>query len=216
MGELISRIWNFFESDKVSISRKITIPILIILAIWIIDDVGGFSYRFTNSQKLDYLLKIEKTKEQFQQDTTVCNLLDKMKYDLIDRKNVFDQFLDLFNNQDLFKSESSATNKENSHNQRNQLWHTVSSSLFWIIWLFIFSAMLLILPFTLKKDKLAAILGIIVGIGIMVLLIWLTQWLFGLIPVLFNPYINYTIQFIINIIPIFLLTRGSIKQKKTI
>ena len=59
MGELISRIWNFFESDKVSISRKITIPILIILAIWIIDDVGGFSYRFTNSQKLDYLLKID-------------------------------------------------------------------------------------------------------------------------------------------------------------
>lgn len=77
--------------------------------------------------------------------------------------------------------------------------------------------MLLILPFTLKKDKLGAIVGMIVGIGAMVLLIWLTQWLFGLIPILFNrPWINYTIQFIINLIPISLLTYGSIKQKSTI
>ncbi len=123
MSELISKIWNFFESDKVSISRKITIPILFFLAAWVIDDMGGFSYQFTNSQKLDYLVKIEKTKEQFQKDTVVCSLLDKMKFDLIHRKTVFEQFI---------------------------------------------------------------------------------------------PWINYTIQFIINLIPMSLLTYGSIKQKSVI
>lgn len=220
MGELISKIWIFFESDKISISRKITIPILLILTILMIDNIGGFSYRFTNSQKIDYLLKIEKAKVEFRQDTIVCSILDKMEYDLINRKNVIEQFVDLFDNQEKFKSKSSTTNKENIYNHnisRNQFWHTVSSSLFWIIWLFIFSLMLLILPFTLKKDKLSAVVGMILGIGTMVLLIWLTQWLFGLIPILFNrPWINYTIQFIINLIPISLLTYGSIKQKSTI
>lgn len=184
-----------------------------------IDNIGGFSYRFTNSQKIDYLLKIEKAKVEFRQDTIVCSMLDKMEYDLINRKNVIEQFVDLFDNQEIFKSKSSTT-KENIDNykiSKNQFWHTVSSSLFWIIWLFIFSLMLLILPFTLKKDKLSAIVGMILGIGIMILLIWLTQWLFGLIPILFNrPWINYTIQFIINLIPILLLTYGSIKQKSTI
>lgn len=220
MGELISKIWNFFESDKISISRKITIPILLVLTILMIDNIGGFSYRFTNSQKIDYLLKIEKAKVEFRHDTIVCSMLDKMEYDLINRKNVIEQFVDLFDNQEIFKSKLSTTNKENIDNHkisRNQFWHTVSSSLFWIIWLFIFSLMLLILPFTLKKDKLSAIVGMILGIGIMVLLIWLTQWLFGLIPILFNrPWINYTIQFIINLIPISLLTYGSIKQKSAI
>ncbi len=210
MGELISKIWNFFESDKISISRKITIPILLVLSILMIDNIGGFSYRFTNSQKIDYLLKIEKAKVEFCQDTIVCSILDKMEYDLINRKNVIEQFVDLFDNQEIFKTKSSTTNKDNVYNHnisRNQFWHTVSSSLFWIIWLFIFSLMLLILPFTLKKDKLGAIVGMIVGIGAMVLLIWLTQWLFGLIPILFNrPWINYTIQFIINLIPISLLS----------
>lgn len=85
--------------------------------------MGGFSYQFTNSQKLDYLVKIEKTKEQFQKDTVVCSLLDKMKFDLIHRKTVFEQFI---------------------------------------------------------------------------------------------PWINYTIQFIINLIPMSLLTYGSIKQKSVI
>jgi len=221
MSELISKIWNFFESDKVSVSRKITIPILFFLAVWVIDDMGGFSYQFTNSQKLDYLVKIEKTKEQFQKDTVVCNVLDKMKFDLIHRKTVFEQFIDLFDNQDIFKSELSPTiNKDHIpilKVQRNQFLHTVSSSLFWIIWLFILLIMLLVLPFTLKKDKLGAIFGMIIGIGIMALLIWITQWLFGLIPIILNrPWINYTIQFIINLIPISLLTYGSIKQKSVI
>lgn len=212
VGELISKIWNFFESDKVSISRKITIPILLVLTILMIDNIGGFSYRFTNSQKIDYLLKIEKAKVEFRQDTIVCSILDKMEYDLINRKNVIEQFVDLFDNQEIFKSKSSAINKENIDNHkisRNQFWHTISSSLFWI--------MLLILPFTLKENKLSAILVMVIGIGVMVILIWITQWLFGIIPIILNrPWINYTIQFIINLIPISLLTYGSIKQKLVI
>ena len=62
MSELISKIWTFFENKRISVPRKISITILIILSILFVDNIVGFSYLYVNSQELDYLLKIEKTK----------------------------------------------------------------------------------------------------------------------------------------------------------
>lgn len=216
MSDYVSAIWKFFENKSISISKKISIVILIILSALAVDNIGGFSYRYMNSQKLDYLLKIEKTKEQFNQDKVVCDMLDKMKYELINRKNIFEKFFDLFDNQDIEKNKLSndKIGIYNQNIQRNQFLHTISSSLFWIIWLIIFLFILIISPFAPSKDKYGIMLGMIIGISGMSILIWTTQWLFGLLPIFFDrPWINYIFQFIINLIPISILTYGSIKQK---
>lgn len=218
MSELISKICNFFENKRISISKKISITILIILSILFVDNIVGFSYLYINSQKLDYLLKIEKTKVAFKQDTITCKLLNEMKYDLINRKTVVEQFLELFDNQPTLKVKTSHNNMQqeiHSENiQRNQILHTISSSLFWIIWLIIFLFILIISPFAPPENKWGLILGMVIGISGMAILIWVTQWLFGLLPIFFNrPWINYTLQFILNLIPIFILTRGSIMKK---
>lgn len=99
MSDYVSAIWKFFEDKNISIPKKIFLIILIILSVLIIDNIGGFSYRYMNSQKLDYLLKIEKTKDQFNQDQVVCDMLEKMKYEFINRENIFEKFFDLFDNQ---------------------------------------------------------------------------------------------------------------------
>lgn len=218
MSELISKIWNFFENKRISVPRKISITILIILSILFVDNIVGFSYLYINSQGLDYLSKIEKTKVALKQDTVTCKLLDEMKYDFINRKTVVEQFLELFDNQSTLKVKTSHNNMQqeiDSQNiQRNQILHTVSSSLFWIIWLIIFLFMLIISPFAPTENKWGLILGMVIGISGMSILIWVTQWLFGLLPIFFNrPWINYTLQFILNLIPIFILTRGSIRNK---
>ena len=180
MSELISKIWNFLENKRISVPRKISITILIILSILFVDNIVGFSYLYINSQELDYLLKIEKTKVALKQDTITCKLLDEMKYDFINRKTVVEQFLELF----------------------------------WIIWLIIFLFMLIISPFAPPENKWGLILGMVIGISGMSILIGVTQWMFGLLPIFFNrPWINYTLQFILNLIPIFILTRGSIRNK---
>ena len=62
MSELISKIWNFLENKRISVPRKISITILIILSILFVDNIVGFSYLYINSQELDYLLKIETNK----------------------------------------------------------------------------------------------------------------------------------------------------------
>lgn len=87
MSELISKIWNFLENKRISVPRKISITILIILSILFVDNIVGFSYLYINSQELDYLLKIEKTKVAIKQDTITCKLLDEMKYDFINNAN---------------------------------------------------------------------------------------------------------------------------------
>ncbi|WP_298109430.1 hypothetical protein [uncultured Bacteroides sp.] len=218
MSELISKIWNFFENRRISIPRKISITILIILSILFVDNIVGFSYLYINSQELDYLLKIEKTKVAFNQDTITCKLLDEMKYDFINRRTVVEQFLELFDSRSALKVKASHNNMQqesDSENiQRNQILHTVSSSLFWIIWLIIFLFMLIISPFAPPDNKWGLILGMVIGVSGMSILIWVTQWLFGLVPIFFNrPWINYTLQFILNLIPIFILTIGTIKNK---
>lgn len=216
MSELISKIWTFFENKRISVPRKISITILIILSILFVDNIVGFSYLYINSQELDYLLKIEKTKVALKQDTITCKLLDEMKYDFINRKTVVEQFLELFDNQSTLEDKISNNMQEidRKNIQRNQILHTVSSSLFWIIWLIIFLFMLVISPFAPPENKWGLILGMVIGISGMSILIWVTQWMFGLLPIFFNrPWINYTLQFILNLIPIFILTRGSIRNK---
>ena len=52
-----------------------------------VDNIVGFSYLYINSQELDYLLKIEKTKVALKQDAITCKLLDEMKYDFINRNS---------------------------------------------------------------------------------------------------------------------------------
>lgn len=42
MGDLVSKIWDFFLSEKVSLTPKITIPLLFCLAIFLFVDYYGF------------------------------------------------------------------------------------------------------------------------------------------------------------------------------
>lgn len=48
MGELIKKFIEFFENQRISISRKITIPLLVILCIFLIDNLLGISYYWKN------------------------------------------------------------------------------------------------------------------------------------------------------------------------
>ena len=56
-------------------------------------------------------------------------------------------------------------------------------------------------PFTSDKDKFGTTVAFIFISGILVLFIWVFQWIWGLIPVILNrAYINYSIQLIFNLL----------------
>lgn len=224
MGELVKKVICFFESERVSVFRKIAIPILVILAVFSLDNILGVSYYWTNGLEVDYLVKIEEAKAKCGSDSTVFSHLDNKINEAISRKNVFQWFASLFENSNIGKSKEVITPDINSGIldtvgkwfpvlERNQLWHTLTSSLLWIILLMLLLPFLLFAPFFAKKDKAAIIVGIVLGLGFLVFLIWITQFIFGLIPIILDrAYINYTIQLVINLIPIIILTIGSIKE----
>lgn len=226
MEEIIKRFIGFFESDRISISRKIAIPLLVVLTILLLDNVLGTSYYWINEMETDYIVKVENAKKICGSDSILVTHFDEKISHVINRQNIFQWFASLFKNTEIENvKESSSTNLNGNiisnigkwfpEVERNQMWHTITSSLLWIIVLAFLSLFLLFAPFVVEKDKVATILGIIIGIGIFVFLIWITQWIFGLIPVILNrAYINYILQFIINIFPIIALTVGTIKEVK--
>ena len=94
---------------------------------------------------------------------------------------------------------------------RSWSWHTITSSYF-IIFIMI---VLPFLPFTQKPISWNMMIGMLIISVVLAGLVWLNQYLHGLIPVILNrPWINYGINFIIHtgIIRIWL---GSISTKKS-
>lgn len=222
MGDFLSKIWDFFSNERISLTPKITIPLFLIMIVFLFVDYYGFFYYYANSEKVEYLSKIEEAKERCSTDSTIVSYLDEMLYDAVNRKNIFQRFAMLFENEDVSHVPEISDKNDNSYSfeierifplcERNQLWHTVTASLFWMMWLALLSVMLLYTPFASSNDRLSLMFGIIIGIGVITLLIWVTQWLFGLIPVILGrAYINYIIQLAVNLVPMVLF---AIKSKK--
>ena len=226
MEELIRKFINFFESDRISVSRKIAIPLLMLLVVLALDNILGISYYWINKIEIDYIVKVEEAKAVCESDSIILFHLDDKIEKAINRKNIFQWFASLFENANIEKNtEVNITNSDGNilsvigkwfpEVERNQMWHTVTSSLLWVILFAILLLFLIFAPFVVEKDKVATIIGVIFGLGILAFLIWITQWIFGLIPVILNrAYINYALQLGLNLVPVMALTIGSIKEAK--
>ena len=226
MEELIRKFINFFESDRISVSRKIAIPLLMLLVVLALDNILGISYYWINKIEIDYIVKVEEAKAVCESDSIILFHLDDKIEKAINRKNIFQWFASLFENANIEKNtEVNITNSDGNilsvigkwfpEVERNQMWHTVTSSLLWVILFAILLLFLIFAPFVVEKDRVATIIGVIFGLGILAFLIWITQWIFGLIPVILNrAYINYALQLGLNLVPIMALTIGSIKEAK--
>jgi hypothetical protein len=221
-GDFLNKIWDFFSNERISLTPKITIPLFLIIIVFLFVDYYGFFYYYANSKKVEYLSKIEEAKEKSSSDTIIVSYLDEMLYDAVNRKNIFQQFAMLFENEDVSHTPDISDKNDNSDSfeierifplcERNQLWHTATASSFWILCLVLLSIMLLYIPFSSGDNRLNSMFGMIIGIGGITLLIWVTQWLFGLIPVILGrAYINYIVQLAVNLLPIILF---AIKSKK--
>lgn len=64
MGDFLNKIWDFFSNERVSLTPKITIPLFLIIIVFLFVDYYGFFYYYANSKKIEYLSKIEEAKER--------------------------------------------------------------------------------------------------------------------------------------------------------
>lgn len=224
MEEIIKRFIGFFESDKISISRKIGIPSLVIFSVLLLDNVLGTSYYWINTIETNYIVKIEEAKKICSADSVLVAHFNEKIENAINRQNIFEWFISLFENtnieEDLINENKTYNDKFNLDTifpeaKRNKLFHTITSS---FLWIYILAYIIFLAIFTnvlRQKNKRITLSFIIFLVIIVCILIGISQWIFGLIPVICHrAYINYILQISINLIPIIASIKDIIKRKR--
>lgn len=228
MGKLFEKIFEFLESRALSMSKKITMLVLIIMIVLLVDNHCGFSYYFVQSYKLDYITRLEDARVKYANDGAVSQELDRMMVNALNRWTVYNAVSDIFQKtfsttseareqqlaKEIVKShkdnvERKIVTQEDSHDflsflfpikERSPLWHTVCSCFNLILFLFLCIFYLICSPFIHDDNKKNALLGMCVIIPILIGLIFLFQWLISFIPdINGRPRINYLIYVVFNI-----------------
>lgn len=57
--DILSKILDFFSSDKISLTPKIAFPLLVFVLVFFFVDYYGFFYYYSNGEKVEYISKIQ-------------------------------------------------------------------------------------------------------------------------------------------------------------
>jgi len=230
--DLIERIVNFFTSKDHSPLSKVSWGIIIILLIFGVDNYLGFSFHYRSSKKVEQIKNIEETKKNCENNPDLIKSLNELENDIINRKDIFQHFIALFDREELKNDIDNTYKVEDPENnnkvedffinlfpempQRSQLWHTISSSALWILLFVGLVVYSFCIPFIKEKKKGNIALGILSLFVTLAILTWLFQFLFGLIPVILNrAYLNYLIQILFQILIIIWCYKIGKKTPKT-
>ena len=236
MGELIKKIFEFFENKAVSMPKKMTMLILLGMSVLFVDNCCGFSYYFVQSYKLDYIVSLENARLKYADDKVVSQELDKLMVNALNRWTVYNALSDIFqrtfsttseareqklaeeiaNNKNVIKK-TEIVKTEESHGflsivfpvaERSPFWHTLCSGFDLIILALICMFYILLSPFIHDTNKKNALLGMCVVLPFLIGLIFFLQWILSYIPdIAGRPRVNNLIYVSVNILLLILMTK---------
>jgi hypothetical protein len=182
--DFITVIFEYFTDAPTRFLKKILFLFFIIVGLIIIDKSLNFSFHYDNSKKIEEIQKLNKVL-----DDKTLSPKERLKLNQLKSEIIFQTRLADFN---LIKSLS--IDFKSKKDTRNKYWHFLSSSWFWIL-------VMIILPtfFFIQKEhresKLETLLIVIIIFEpLLLLLAWLTSFLFSQIPYFYNPLWNYLIN----------------------
>ncbi len=253
--DILNELFKYLTDSKSSVPSKIVGVIVIIIAILFIDNYLGFSFYYDNEQKITQISQIELMKKGCD-NPEMIKFLNETEYNILDRKNIIDNFLSLFSKDPLdnkrqFKSDTlriviydtikivqlpstnlflndsiyyndilqdtinlgyidspnkvdscdsnvqiinNVSNETKTVDTRSKLWNTLSSS-----WLLVLLMIFMPFMFFIQNARSWGLaISVIISIGFIICLIWLNQMLFGLIPILYKPWVNYILNFVVS------------------
>ncbi len=227
MDDIIQRVINFFTSTAHSIGKKLIIAILALIVIVLINDHFGISYYYFTNMKIEHFRKIEEAKSYCANDSSLVAYFNEIEHNSLNRKTYIAKFLELFEKKPKTSDIQPLNNgkKKNTpkfierlpeNPSRLKIWNTITATPI-AVYLLIISFCAIIFAFT-KKDLNHRRIIVLAGffmIFLSLLLGWIFQFILGSIPVIYErAYINYIINFLINVIAIIIVNKQFQNKKK--
>lgn len=182
--DFLTNLTSYFTDKDTRFLKKVLFVIFITLGLIIIDNVFSFSYYFNISRKTEQMTKIN----SLIQDETISKYdeakLVHLRTELFDHKSLFEKdYIQIF----------SIPFKDG----RNPWFHFVSVNVFLLLVMFILPLIILV-----EKDNDLDTILIMVFIvePFLLLCCWVIATIFSKIPLLGNPWWNYGLNFISNLI----------------
>lgn len=195
-------IYKYFTDEKVPLSTKVKLTILALLALVLVDNHYGFSHTVVNSYKVDYMMKLQAAKHQYKEDTAFVAKIDRLIEIEHNRKGAVQKFRSLLSpkvgEKQLKKSEETY---RNLLEERDPIIHTLTGSL--ITLLPMISGILAIIISLFRPSRRS--IDIFFWATIMVIVAACMTYYIALAWALLDPlcgrlWVNYILQFIVNIV----------------
>ncbi|MBQ9261053.1 MAG: hypothetical protein IJ185_02980, partial [Prevotella sp.] len=193
--------------EKVPLSTKVKLTILALLALILVDNHYGFSHTVINSYKVDYMMKLEAAKRQYKEDTAFVTRIDRLIEIEHNRKGAVQKFRSLLspkvNEKQLRRSDQVY---QKILEERDPIIHTFTGSL--ITLLSLISGILAIIISLFRPSRRSIDMffwGTIMAIVAACMTYYIALAWALLDPICGRLWVNYILQFIVNIVLLVLI-----------
>lgn len=206
MTNWIDSVLGFFADQTRRVSTKLLLGLSIIMLLWLIDNTFGFSYYYSNENKISQINKIQILLDNQKLDSNLKLRLTSLQRDVINRQSIKDYIrLSLRN---IFTTNSSSNQNNNPISAKpikNTLLFKVSAGGVYLLFI-VFSPLLI---FVGRGNVFKR--GVIITF-IMMFLFGITMLLnigLGLIPIILNqPIYNYILNVLVQFSTLLLIYKG--------
>ncbi len=207
MGNLVDAIYKYFADEKVPLSTKVKLTILALLALVLTDNHYGFSHTVINSYKVDYMMKLEEAKQRYKEDTAFVAEIDHLIEIEHNRKGVVQKLRSLLSPKvDEKQLKRSDEVYQKILEERDPIIHTLTGAL--VTLLPMLSGILAIFINLFRSSNRS--LNVFFWATMMVVISACFTYYISLAWALLEPicghlWINYIIQFVVNIVILMLI-----------
>lgn len=201
MGNIFEAVINLLKDKTIPITKRMGAIISIIVLLIIVNDCYGFLYYYESKKKVEILNIIEDTKIKSSNDSDLYEYLDDMENHIINRQSKFEVFFDKIVGIDFTKI------KINNNNNQNTFIRLLTSAGILLFLALVVLIIVIIYPFRNEKEKWSVFAGGLLLLIILSAAIWFIQFLWSLLPTLGNIWVNYFLQFLMQILFIYWITK---------
>ena len=126
---VVDATYKYFSDEKIPLSRKVKLTILVVITAILIDNHYGFSHTVINSYRVDYLMKLESVKQKYKHDDQFVSEVYKLIEIEQNRKGAVEKFYSLLTPKVEEKQMHNAETAYNTIiNDRDPIVHTITGS----------------------------------------------------------------------------------------